>query len=187
MKQIIKLTLFFALVLTFGIKNLSFAKSSTDHNKNAPTINADPVEIIPSFELRSLDDDTIITDQSLKGSYYMIYFWGTSCGPCVRDMPYLHETYEALKDENFEIIAISFDHNESRVREFRELKYPMPWKHTLVGNDNNKLRAVTFALGLRGSPYKIIVSPDGEVLDRFGGFSGEGLYERVSSHISRER
>lgn len=43
------------------------------------------------------------------GKYVLLEFWGTWCGPCVRQFPYLKTAYETLADRGLEIIGIDFE------------------------------------------------------------------------------
>lgn len=139
---------------------------------------------LPDFEFELMNSDSTVTNESIKGKYTMLYFWGTSCSICVKEMPYLHETYESLRDENFEIVAISYDENEEIVQKFMEEQYAMPWKHTVIGGDKQSARKTFKAFGFEGSPYKVIVSPEGKVLDSFSGFTGEDLYDKVKASLA---
>ena len=151
-------------------------------NDNEPV--AELTDDLPEFKFELMDENSRVTNESIKGQYTMLYFWGTSCSICVKEMPYLHETYEKLKDENFEIIAVSYDKSEKKVRKFMDEEYPMPWKHTVLGDDRESARKTFNSFGFQGSPYKVIVSPEGKVLDTFNGFSGEDLLDKVKKHVN---
>lgn len=139
---------------------------------------------LPEFEFELMDENTTVTNESIKGSYTLLYFWSTSCSACVREMPYLHETYEQFKNKNFEIIAISYDKSEETVREFRDQHYPMPWKHSVMGDDREEMKKTFKSFGFQGSPHKVLVSPEGKVLETISGFSGEDLKEEIRTHLS---
>jgi thiol-disulfide isomerase/thioredoxin len=47
--------------------------------------------------------------QKLKGKVVLVDFWATWCGPCMRELPHVKETYEKLHDKGFEIVGISYD------------------------------------------------------------------------------
>lgn len=97
-------------------------------------------------------------------------------------MPYLQETHAELQDENFQVIAISYDRSEENVREFME-DSPMPWRHTVFGSDRDKMRDAFNAFGVSGSPHKILVSPEGEILENLEGFNGDELHGMISQHL----
>lgn len=137
---------------------------------------------LPEFEFEEMNDRTTFTNESIAGSYTLFYFWGTTCGICVKEMPYLYETYTQLQDKNFRVIAISYDRNEEKVREFMEVT-PMPWNHIVFDSDRDKMRETFNAFGVSGSPHKILVSPEGEILERVEGFSGNELYAMINDHL----
>ena len=139
---------------------------------------------LPEFEFELMDENATVTNESIKGSYTLLYFWSTSCSLCVREMPYLHDTYEEFQDQNFEIIAISYNKSEETVRDFRDQKYPMPWKHSVAGDDRKEMKKTFKSFGFRGSPHKVLVSPEGKVLETISGFSGEELNDKIRAHIS---
>ncbi|WP_158551507.1 TlpA disulfide reductase family protein [Rhodohalobacter sp. SW132] len=137
---------------------------------------------LPDFGFEEMDGNTTFTNESIAGTYTLFYFWGTSCGICVNEMPHLYETYTELQDRNFQIIALSYDQSEEKVREFRE-DSPMPWKHIVFGSDREKMRDTFNAFGVSGSPHKILVSPEGEILERVEGFNGDELYAMINNHL----
>lgn len=188
MKLLKKITIIISVVWT--VISLGFIGYAMLADPPSCAVNEDDESVtelageLPDFEFELMGGNTTVTNESIKGSYTMLYFWGTSCSVCVREMPYLHETYNKLKDQNFEIIAISYDESEEKVRKFMDEQYTMPWKHTVLGDDRQSAKETFNSFGFQGSPYKIIVSPDGEVLDSFKGFSGENLYDKVKTHLA---
>ncbi|MGE5352954.1 MAG: thioredoxin-like domain-containing protein [Acidobacteriota bacterium] len=118
---------------------------------------------VPDFEVNSLADGNLTySNKSLLGKFYLIDFWATWCGPCVGELPNLHEAYKEFKDKNFEILSISLDAKRQDVEKFRKEKFEMPWLHAFLdkgfGND------MTQKFGVTGIPKVVLVSDKGKIL-----------------------
>lgn len=50
--------------------------------------------------------------------FTIIDFWGTWCSPCVKDIPKLQYIYDKYRNGNVNLISISVDSNEKKVKEF---------------------------------------------------------------------
>ena len=49
------------------------------------------------------------TTELEPGTTYLIEFWATWCGPCIRAMPHLSQMQEHHADDGFRVIAVSID------------------------------------------------------------------------------
>ncbi|MCC6725027.1 MAG: TlpA family protein disulfide reductase [Saprospiraceae bacterium] len=53
-----------------------------------------------------------------KYDYTIIDFWGTWCGPCVKDLPKMQELYHKFQSKNLNLIGIAVDADEQKVMNF---------------------------------------------------------------------
>jgi thiol-disulfide isomerase/thioredoxin len=60
---------------------------------------------LPDFAFTSLDGSPHQLSE-LRGKYVLIDFWGTWCGPCVGEIPYLKLAYEHYKSKGLEILGM---------------------------------------------------------------------------------
>ncbi|MCP5050263.1 MAG: TlpA family protein disulfide reductase, partial [bacterium] len=65
-----------------------------------------------------------------KGKVILIDFWATWCDACIRDKRGLKQTYDFFKVKGFDILSISLDTNEDRLKELVK-RFKMDWKHAV--------------------------------------------------------
>jgi len=80
-------------------------KQNNPYLKYSPLRVGDPA---PNFTLPGLDGKMVSLSDH-RGHVVLVNIWATWCPPCVDEMPSMEKLYQELKDENFEILAISID------------------------------------------------------------------------------
>jgi len=131
--------------------------------------------VAPNF----IEKDTIGNDVSLKtfrGSYVLIDFWASWCGPCRVENPAMVELYNELKTKelNFEIIGVAGDFVEDRWKN-AIVKDKLPWTNIsdLKGFDGKALKL----FGIKSIPYTVLLDPDGRIIEK--GLTGEELRMKI--------
>lgn len=159
----------------------------------------------PEFDFAALGDaKTRITKQGREGKLYLLEFWATWCGPCVVEMPLLHETYAAINGAKkgkgeaalrklkpvaaprVEFVFVSLDGAESDVVAFRSKHWSMPWTHAFVGGGLEKTLLAKY--GFSGVPTAILVDERGTILEYGAAVRNERLrptLERVLADPAR--
>lgn len=139
---------------------------------------------VPAFSVTLEDENgTVVTNETMKGQYYMIDFWATWCGPCVSEMPELHQVYKEFAGPNFEVLSLSFDSSFDKVVKFQEARFPMPWLHTFV--DGGFRSDLSQSFEVSGIPKPILVNPEGIIVAVEGELRGEQL-ARTLTRILRD-
>jgi thiol-disulfide isomerase/thioredoxin len=145
----------------------------------APDRNIQVGKMIPDFSFTSLDDSTTtITRESLLGTTYLIGFWATYCGPCVAELPNLHEAAEVFGERGFEILSIAFDEDQDHIAEFRQRRWEMPWLHAHVPDASQDPAIWPFEVF--GIPKAILVDAEGMIVGTDDEVRGERLVETLS-------
>ena len=113
----------------------------------------------PSLEFASLSGEQVNL-ANLKGKAVLIDFWATWCGPCLRAMPDLIETYGEYHDQGFEIIGISLDKNQSQLEKYMQDK-GITWQQYYDGLWLSNKIAKRF--GVQGIPHIVLIDKNGAV------------------------
>ncbi len=131
------------------------------------------IDLFPSFTLRDLSDEEVSLEE-LRGSVMLVVFWATWCPPCVAEVPILNRFEETYADSGLEVLAVAVDARESKrkIRKFvieRGVRY-----RVLLGTKETGRR-----YGVRGIPTTYLVGRDGEVLNRFIGYTPRDVVEQA--------
>lgn len=113
---------------------------------------------------------------SLRGSYVLIEFWASWCGPCRAENPGLVKLYKELKlkNANFEILGIA--------AEFDKLPWTnaiyedgLPWINVSLISGFDEKALVDY--GIKSIPASILINPEGRIIAR--GLEGEELHNKI--------
>lgn len=117
----------------------------------------------PNFDAVTIDDEETSLE-ALRGQIVLVNFWGTWCGPCIREMPDLQEVYEQYSDDGFTILALATrgDTREDVIefREEHELTFPLVVDEGDVINDQ---------YGIINRPSTFIIDQNGVIVFRHFG------------------
>jgi thiol-disulfide isomerase/thioredoxin len=152
-----------------GSLQASIAKS-----QYAPDRTVREGQAAPDFAFSGLEDSTVayrVAD--FRGHYLLIDFWAVWCGPCLGEMRYLHEAYDAFKDRGLTVLSVSFDPRRADVTKFRGGKWHMPWLHAFASQGFSGGEAKAFEIV--GIPRPILVDPEGKIVAMENDLRGDRL------------
>jgi len=136
------------LVIAFGV--WKYRQPSFRGGDKAPEID---VELMDGQRAKLSD---------LKGKYVLLQFWGSWCGPCRRENPYLIQLYNKYHDKGFEIFSIGIE--PSRDSWLSAMKNDgMIWRyHTMESINFDGPLAKKF--NIKSIPTTFLLNPEGVIM-----------------------
>ena len=115
----------------------------------------------PQFSLPDKNGKLIsLTD--FKGKYVVLDFWGTWCSWCMREIPRMKNYYDKYS-EKVEFIGIAC---KDQMSSWEKVLVEKDLNWTNLFNENKELTKI---YGIRGYPSKVIINPEGIIIDKFLG------------------
>lgn len=114
----------------------------------------------PAFEVPAHNREGTLTPASFRGKVTLMDFWATWCGPCMRELPNVLETYDTYHDRGFEIFGISLDKDEEKLDQTLKEK-GMTWPQFFDGNGWQNALATKYEV--QGIPFTILLDHEGVV------------------------
>lgn len=139
---------------------------------------------VAAFTLPSVESSKPFSSQRLSGSYYLLDFWATWCGPCMGERAGLRRAYERFKGKNFTIVSISLDEKPETVKKFLETRWAMPWENLLLPGGQESQTAKDFDVNWIGLPHLLLVGPDGTILAIRDQLGRESLQKTLAEYLA---
>ena len=117
-------------------------------------------EMVPDFEATDLDGEPI-SFEAYRGKVLLVDFWAVWCGPCVAEMPNVKKVYETYKDKGFDIIGISLDNDEQRLRDYLQ-ENEISWRQVFSGKGWDS--PVSRQYGIYSIPTMWLIDKDGKLI-----------------------
>lgn len=123
-------------------------------------------EKFPALKLKDLQGKDVDLFTRHSGKTLLVNYWATWCPPCLAEIPSLMALKAERQSNSFDVVLISLDFP----KDHESLKKLMNRRH-LEGIDTLYMSdmAQWGALGSKGLPITVLVSPDGVIMSRMAG------------------
>ena len=128
---------------------------------------ADPMseligKVVPNFSATDLDGKPISL-HDYRGKVVLLDFWAVWCGPCLTEIPNVKRVYDTYKDQGFDIIGVSLDTDETRLRNYLK-KNNIAWRQIFSGQKWKSPLAEQYHI--RSIPAPWLIARDGTLISR---------------------
>ena len=108
-----------------------------------------------------------ISLEDYRGSYVLVDFWASWCGPCRRENPNVVKMYNKYHDKGFEILGVSLD-KTSKAWLGAIKKDGLIWDH--VSDLNRWDSPIADLYQIEKIPSNVLIDPEGKIveIDIFG-------------------
>ena len=117
---------------------------------------------VPDFTATDLDGNPISL-QDYRGKVVLLDFWAVWCGPCIAEMPNIKRVYNRYKDEGFDIIGISLDTDEKRLRNYLK-ENNIAWRQVFSGKGWQS--PISKQYGIRAIPAPWLIDKNGILISK---------------------
>ena len=122
-------------------------------------------ELIKPFDYEDIDGNYLKSEQ-LEGKAIVLNFWSTSCGPCIKEMPFLNKLVDKMKDKNIVFIALAYNSTKNELVNDFLPKHPFLYQIVPVTAEDYNIWAL---------PTHIIIDKNQKVIGKYEGGSDENL------------
>ena len=115
------------------------------------------------FKVRDITDskDVKLSDYVGKGSYVLVDFWASWCGPCIAELPTLRKVKEEFGPKGLVVLGVNvWDQHKNALETIEKEK--MDWTNIYAPEGNR----ATKIYGIKGIPTVILFAPDGTIVSR---------------------
>ena len=135
---------------------------ASEYRKKADPASELDGKVVPDFSATDLDGKPISLQQ-YRGKVILLDFWAVWHGPCIGEMPNVKRVYNTYKDQGFDVIGVSLDTDETRLRNYLK-KNNIPWRQIFSGQKWKSPLAQQYHIQTIPAPW--LIARDGTLISR---------------------
>ena len=141
-------------------EELGNTKLAAEYRKKAAPMSELVGEVVPDFSATDLDGKPLSLER-YRGKVVLLDFWAVWCGPCLGEMPNVKRVYDTYKDQGFDIIGVSLDTDEARLRNYLT-ENDIQWRQIFSGQKWESPLAQKYHI--RSIPAPCLIARDGTLI-----------------------
>jgi len=150
--------------------------------RQASTSTASLTDLFRALEFVDADDSSrVFRLTDYRGNYVLVDFWAVSCGPCIAEMPHLHQAFKRFNGQGLQLVSVSLDRTRETVHQFRRKRWPMPWEHYRLASGFADKACRT--IGLASIPHPFLIDPNGVIVAEGADLRGKALVRTLASRL----
>lgn len=108
----------------------------------------------------------------LKGKYVLVDFWGSWCGPCLKEIPALKQIHQKYENASFQeadgltIVSVAIERDENRWKRAID-RYDLNWKHHIADLTTSYKfinSPIASEFGVKQVPSKFLLNENGVII-----------------------
>lgn len=141
----------------------------------------------PNFALVDLND-SLVTLNKFKGQVVLLSFWFTTCGPCIKEIPYENKLVEQFKDKPVKIISICTGTpgaaDDQQISKWRATSKRFGLK--TIDLFSNRAWTKTLAQNYKVSvyPHYVLIGSDGKIIENFTDRPSQGIASKIEKALA---
>ena len=118
-------------------------------------------DVAPDFEVTTVEGNNVRLSD-LRGKYVILQFWGSWCGPCRQENPFLTDLYRRYHEKGLEIFSLAIDVN-TRSWQNAIINDRLGWPyHAMEPRDFSG--PVTTLYNIKSIPTLFLINPEGKIM-----------------------
>jgi thiol-disulfide isomerase/thioredoxin len=146
-----------------GAKGTPLTRDATEALQKAGFTPSSAVRAAPPLSARGAEGEPVMLDR-LRGRLVLIVFWGTSCAPCLKELPALERLADRQRGEDLAVVPVCLDEADAAVAQ-RVAAEQAPRLPVYI----DPTGAAKLSYDVQALPAAVLVAPNGCLLGRAQG------------------
>jgi peroxiredoxin len=161
-----------------------------DYIRDRATANTEllkPGDKAPNFALTD-SNDSLINLSRFRGQIVYLSFWFTTCGPCIKEIPYENKLVEIFKDRPVKIISICTPtpgaNDDQQIAKWKAATERFGLKTIDLFSNRSWTKALTKKYFISAYPHYVLIDADGNIIENFADRPSQGVASKIEKALA---